>query len=278
MNYILQHEDAFRKNRLPSLYSDFTILKRKNPDGYAVNVAAWEHALTSAARAGCISPSYAPGGTPLGSAAPITKSKPGEQRTGDHLVLRVDNSLLGDLELPEFGRPVGLTAVIDEAIQKHTMIPLHIYKTTAGSLQKKNWTIIDTAALDPWNIMSWGMKQLRGFVVGSDTRDSLPKLPGQELVLVENLKEIANLVITQSAKHSSALTDRVYSKESFVAEYASILSQNTQLSPTDFDVLLLYLSRDTDAIAYDGQVCTAIFWRIQKAADYIPDNKIQKSK
>lgn len=85
-------------------------------------------------------------------------------------------------------------------------------------------------------------------------------------------------MITQSAKHSPALTDRVYSKESFVAEYASILNQSTQLSPTDFDVLLLYLSRDTGAIAYDGQVCTAVFWRIQKAADYIPDNKIQKSK
>lgn len=77
------------------------------------------------------------------------------------------------------------------------MIPLHIYKTTAGSLQKKNWTIIDTAALDPWNIMSWGMKQLRGFVVGSDTRDSLPKLPGQELVLVENLK-VENFSIVPS--------------------------------------------------------------------------------
>lgn len=32
------------------------------------------------------------------------------------------------------------------------------------------------------------MKQLRGFVVGSDGLDSAPRLQVQELVLVENLK------------------------------------------------------------------------------------------
>lgn len=77
------------------------------------------------------------------------------------------------------------------------MIPLQLYRTTAGSLRKKSWTIIDTAALGPWNIMSWGMKQLRGFVVGSDTPDSLPELPAQELVLVENLK-VGNFPIVPS--------------------------------------------------------------------------------
>lgn len=36
--------------------------------------------------------------------------------------------------------------------------------------------------------MSWGMKQLRGIVVGSDSLDSAAPLRGQELVLVENLQ------------------------------------------------------------------------------------------
>lgn len=34
--------------------------------------------------------------------------------------------------------------------------------------------------------MSWGVRQLRGFVIGSD--ESAPKLQVQELVLVENLQ------------------------------------------------------------------------------------------
>jgi hypothetical protein len=36
--------------------------------------------------------------------------------------------------------------------------------------------------------MTWGMKQLRGFVVGSDTPETSARLQVQELVLVENLK------------------------------------------------------------------------------------------
>lgn len=76
----------------------------------------------------------------------------------------------------------------DEAVQKHTMIPLQLYKTSAGSLRRRQWSIIDPASLSPWNIMSWGLKQLRGFVIGSDTLDNLPQLQVQELVLVENLE------------------------------------------------------------------------------------------
>lgn len=71
-------------------------------------------------------------------------------------------------------------------MRKHTMIPLQIYKTNAGSLQKSQWRLIDPGALSPWNVMSWGVRQLKGFVIGSD--ESAPKLQVQELVLVENLQ------------------------------------------------------------------------------------------
>jgi len=37
-------------------------------------------------------------------------------------------------------------------------------------------------------------------------------------------------------------------------EYAGILDAGVDLSETDFDVLLLYLSRDSGSIAYDGKV------------------------
>lgn len=36
--------------------------------------------------------------------------------------------------------------------------------------------------------MSWGMKQIRGFVVGSDGSDSAPPLRTVELVLAANLQ------------------------------------------------------------------------------------------
>jgi hypothetical protein len=36
--------------------------------------------------------------------------------------------------------------------------------------------------------MTWGMKRLRGFVIGSDTPETSARLQVQELVLIENLK------------------------------------------------------------------------------------------
>ena len=88
------------RNRLPSLYSDFTLQKTTNPDGYAVNVAAWEHALMKAARKGYISRDA---GTGSGGKAAVKSS---------HLVLKANESLLRDLEIPELGQPVALSTVL----------------------------------------------------------------------------------------------------------------------------------------------------------------------
>lgn len=103
----LKHQ--LHRNRLPSLYSDFTLQKKTNPDGYAVNVSAWEQALLRAAKRGYTSTR----GVRVRSGS-ITSQKngaPQKKKKTDHLILRTDESLLRDLETPEFGRPVGLGAV-----------------------------------------------------------------------------------------------------------------------------------------------------------------------
>ncbi|GKZ19433.1 hypothetical protein AbraIFM66951_011043 [Aspergillus brasiliensis] len=232
LQYILS-QDSFRKNRLPSLYSDFPIHRKTNPEGYTTNIAAWEHALTSAAKHGYIAPH-----------GPASKGK------ANHLVLRADESLLRDLEIPECGRPVALGAVFDEATRNRTMVPLHLYRTNPASLRKPQWGI-DTSVLSPWAVMSWGMKQLKGVVIGSE--EATPRLQAQELVLVENLKEAADRVVKHATGNSPSKTDLVYSKESFVNEFSGILDEGSRLSDTDMDVLLLYMSRDSGAIAYDGK-------------------------
>ncbi|GKZ56820.1 hypothetical protein AnigIFM49718_002114 [Aspergillus niger] len=232
LQYILS-QDSFRKNRLPSLYSDFPIHRKTNPEGYTTNITAWEHALTSAAKHGYIAPH-----------GPASKGK------ANHLILRADESLLRDLEIPECGRPVALGAVFDEATRNRTMVPLHLYRTNPASLRKPQWGI-DTSVLSPWAVMSWGMKQLKGVVIGSE--EATPRLQPQELVLVENLKEAADRVVKHATGNSPSKTDLVYSKESFVSEFAGVLDERSLLSDADMDVLLLYMSRDSGAIAYDGK-------------------------
>ncbi|KAJ5166030.1 hypothetical protein N7492_006326 [Penicillium capsulatum] len=248
LNYILNNEDAFRRNRLPSLYSDFTPQKKTNPDGFSVNVAAWEQALNRAAKRGYTSSR----GVRVRSAS--TGSQKGvlpQRKKTDHLLLRADESLLRDLETPEWGRPVALGTVFDEAMRKNHMVPLPVYKTNPGCLRKSQWRVLNPGALSPWNVMSWGARQLRGFVVGES--ESSPKLQGQELVLVENLQEAADLAIKKATGSHTSKMDLIYSRESFVESYASILHDATELSGADFDILLLYLSRDCGAIAYDGR-------------------------
>ncbi|KAJ5722327.1 hypothetical protein N7488_000362 [Penicillium malachiteum] len=248
LNYILNNEDAFRRNRLPSLYSDFSTQKKTNPDGYAINVAAWETALNHAAKRGYTSSR----GVRVRSGSTMSqKNGPPQRKKTDHLLLRTDESLLRDLELPEWGRPVALGAVFAEALRKHTMVPLEVYKTTPGCLQKSQWRLIDPGVLSPWNVMSWGVRQLKGFVIGEG--ESVPKLQVQELVLVDNLQEAAELAIKKATGGNSSKLDLIYSKESFIEEYATILHDATELSDSDFDVLLLYLSRDCGAIAYDSR-------------------------
>lgn len=65
------------------------------------------------------------------------------------------------------------------------MVPLQMYQASSTSLNKPGWNLINPAMLSPWNAMSWGLKQLKGVVVGSG---STPHLQAQDLVLVENLK------------------------------------------------------------------------------------------
>ncbi|KAJ5488675.1 hypothetical protein N7539_003565 [Penicillium diatomitis] len=267
LNYILNNEDAFRRNRLPSLYSDFTLQKRTNPDGYAVNIAAWEQALTKAAKRGY---TFSRGVRPRsGSIENPKESKAGRKKT-DHLIIRTDESLLRDLELAEWGRPVALGAVFDEAMRKRSMIPLALYKASETSLQKAQWRLIDPAALSPWNVVSWGVRQLKGIVIGPDG-ESAPNLQVQELVLVENLQEAAELIVKKATTNSISQLDQIYSKQSFIEEFASVLHDATELSDSDFDVLLLYLSRDSNAIAYDGK--TIKFKPKDKTAEITPEDK-----
>ncbi|KAL4787995.1 Snf7-domain-containing protein [Aspergillus varians] len=245
LQYILS-QDSFRKNRLPSLFSDFSIQKKTNPDGYHVNVAAWEQVLTKAARNGYISAHSLTRNTGDGDGPTST-----HRRKANHLSLKVDEELLRDLESPEWGRPVALGAVFEDAVWNRSMVPLQLYKASAASLRKPHWGLIDTTALSPWNVMTWGLKQIRGVVIGSGSNG--PRLQSQELVLVGNLQDAGEKLVKQVMSNGPSKMGLVYSKESFVESFGTILDENSELSDTDFEVLLLYLSRDKGAIAYDGK-------------------------
>ncbi|EEQ31054.1 SNF7 family protein [Microsporum canis CBS 113480] len=248
LSYILSHEDAFRKARLPSLYSDFSPQKQTNPDGYNSNVTAWQRALANAALAGHVSSLSSSTAQKLGS------RKESLSHRNNLLVLRTGNTLMADLEMREWGRPLSLQCAIDEAIRSGNMIFLDTFLNSQTSPFKSGWLRLPSPP-SLSQVVTWGMKQARGLVMGSDS-DHLAgtgMLQTSELVLVDNVKQAASRLMKGVVGHHNSSVDRIYSKEMFMLQFAHIFGEETLLSTTDFNVLLTYLSRDRNIVLYDGK-------------------------
>lgn len=78
------------------------------------------------------------------------------------------------------------------------------------------------------------------------------------------------MIVKKATGHKPSKLNLIYSKENFIEQFADILHDATELSDADFDVLLVYLSRDSGAISYDGKVnkCYIQLFLIELLADY----------
>lgn len=132
--------------RLASLYSDFRSQRKTNPDGYEANASAWLRALRLTSNAGLL-----PGAS-------------GSQH--DHYILHSSNELARQFQTTEFGRPLALGAVIEDAVKKKELILLKDFLESKQSIYTKTW--IPT----PWEVVSWGLRQL-GVMGGDPVEDRL---------------------------------------------------------------------------------------------------------
>ncbi|KAK5264938.1 hypothetical protein LTR99_009144 [Exophiala xenobiotica] len=211
LDWLVENEPSFRRTRLPSLYSDLSVQRTTNPEGYAANVTAWTSALTRASLAGQL---------------------PLQQR----LILQTSDDLLNALASPQYGRPSGLGCVLDDAVRTGKMVDLHDFVDSEKSIYNKSWIP------SPWSILHWSLRKA-GLVWAGGSYDVNGHLRhGSSLVLVSTLEEVYNRYATTLQKdHSTtSLTDRIMSREQFVTEVE-----------LDVNVLLRYLSRDKQALSYD---------------------------
>ncbi|KAI5292704.1 hypothetical protein KEM52_006130, partial [Ascosphaera acerosa] len=257
--WILENQEGFRENRLPSLYSDFSTQRHSNPDGFATNVAAWQQALAQAALAGRLT----------ATTTPAASSEARRQHAGGDAVcvLRAGDQLVSALETRRYGRPVALQCVIDEAISSGALMPLSDFLDARTSPFAKSWLPRLALPQPPslGQVLGWGVRTLRGLVIGAENGSDygLGSVRRQDLVIVENLKVKSltpaslrcryGLLIYPLVRASDATTlvDRVFAKRTFVDEYCTW--HDAPLSDADVDVLLTYLSRDVQKVAYDGK-------------------------
>ncbi|KAL2158656.1 hypothetical protein VTH06DRAFT_4138 [Thermothelomyces fergusii] len=243
LEFLVENEPSFRKSRLPALYSDFQTQRTLNPDGYQANVSAWRKALGRIVGSG-----LAPAGR--GGAAP------------DLFVLHSDEQLLRALESKQYGRPLALGAVVRDALAARDLVPLREFLDAKESIYRRSWSV--------WNLASWTMKQLG--VADFLRRDSLPS--GQ-FVVVANVEEAGKAFGAHdgpaaAAQRAGSRFERTFTKAHFYRTFNDQLVEGRQLSETDMDVLLRFLSRDKSAIAYDG---ATVKIRSPAAADAAADDE-----
>ncbi|KAL7821101.1 Snf7 domain-containing protein [Trichoderma gracile] len=220
-DYLVQHDANFRKSRLPALYSDFRPQKTLNPDGYQANISAWLLALARLASEGLL-------------------ARQGSQSSA--LVFDLDESLRKSLASKQFGQPLALGAVINEALAQKDLIPLQTFLHSNHNIYQHSWSQI------PWDVMGWTLRQL-GVIDPARGEDRIPK---GNYVVMKNV-ETASRELGEIIGDSAPRYDRVFTRGQFQALFAAVLGQDQRLSDTDTDVLLKFLSRDKDMIEYDGQ-------------------------
>ncbi|KAI0444305.1 Snf7-domain-containing protein [Xylaria telfairii] len=217
-DYLLQNDQNFRKARLPALYSDFRPQRTLNPDGFVANVSAWKRGLSDAALAG-----HAPSKSPA----------------RNHLTLEPDDAFLRGLESKQFGRPLALGTVLQEALASGEMIPLPAFLRATQSIYHKSWGRI------PWAVAGWALRQA-GLTGGPS--DSMPK--GQ-VVVIQNLEVVAKAFSDVTADRIAPF-ERIFSRTHFRRTFEASLIDGQRLSDNDFDVFVKFLSRDKEVLATDG--------------------------
>ncbi|KAI5457194.1 Snf7-domain-containing protein [Mariannaea sp. PMI_226] len=221
-DYLINNDPSFRsRSRLPALYSDFRPQRTLNPDGYSANISAWCHALSNLTFHGLISHR---GSTP------------------NLFLLSLDDNLLRSLDCKEFGQPLALGTVVREATAGRKLIPVQDFRKSQQSIYSRSWAGV------PWTVMSWTLRQLG--VINPSRGDD--KLPTGQFVVVENLEAVAKELGDLTSEKISRF-DRIFTKAQFKRAFSAGLVKGQRISDTDFDVLLLFLSRDKGIIEYDGQ-------------------------
>ncbi|KAI9163770.1 hypothetical protein HJFPF1_05396 [Paramyrothecium foliicola] len=220
-DFLIQHDENFRKGRLPALYSDFRSQKTLNPDGYRANISAWRSALSRLASQGLLAK---------------------HSSNSSLFVLNVDDSLLRSLENKQYGQPLALGTVMREAVDQKELVPLQDFLKSQHNIYQRSWAGV------PWSVVGWTLRQL-GVVDPARGEDRLPK---GKYAIMENL-EAASRTFSQLMAEATSRFERTFTANQFEKDVATQLFQNQRLSDVDVDVFLKFLSRDKQMIEYDGQ-------------------------
>ncbi|KAK9445867.1 Snf7 [Metarhizium brunneum] len=227
---LAEHDQNFRKARLPALYSDFRPQRTLNPDGYRANIVAWQGALSCLLLRGLLS---------------------GRGPNSSLLVLNVDENLPHDLESNRFGQPLALGTAIRQAIAHQKFISVEEFLQPQAATFTRNLISLS------WNAAEWTFRQF-GIKDKISNDDSVPI--GQYVIM--NNVETVFQEFKQQVSGSTSHFDRIFTRLQFQSLFASTLVAGQCLSEDDLEVLLTFSSRDKGFIDYSDGII-----RIRSSSD-----------
>jgi charged multivesicular body protein 7 len=163
--------------------------------------------------------------------------------THDLLSFTADDELLRALETKEWGRPLALGAVVREALEKREVVPLKEFMERKESFYARSWGFKVPSVGE---VLGWGLRQLG--ILGEGAAD---KFSGK-VVLVENLENAAKKVEMRVAEGSRGRVERLFSKAEFKDKFGDVCGEK-RLSDNDLDLLLKFMGRDKEVLAFDGE-------------------------
>ena len=135
-------------------------------------------------------------------------------------------------------------AAIQDGVRKKDLIQLKEFLDAKQSVYATSW--IPT----PWQILSWGLRQLG--VVG-DGMDE--KVASADFVVLANVEAASKAVLDQASRIATSNTSRLFTTELFASTFSSAVGVEL-MSRTDMKLLLTHLSRDRSALSYSPSTNT----------------------
>ncbi|KAK6463657.1 hypothetical protein DFJ63DRAFT_335179 [Scheffersomyces coipomensis] len=211
----------FRESRLRSLYSNFDRQKQLNPEGFDANIIAWKHLLHD-----------------------LLKSH--QYHDSSLVSFPVINPNLSQyLSLPIYGRPLSLGTVLDELVSSFILIPYSEYSRVNQSyfdIISSNHSLLEYISPKHW--IQWGLENF-GLSSHFTSINSKGELYDERYISWEILTKLGNdllkYVEQEEINNHGSYSSKLYDNQRL---YDLVKKKEPKLSTLDFDIILIYFSRD----------------------------------
>ena len=170
--------------------------------------------------------------------------------------MHTSEALLASLSSPQYGRPLGLAAVIEQSIREEKLVSVDEFLSSKSSIYASR----DSWLPSPWSIINWSLRTVGISSASSGWTEQGNKLKAGEFVVMTNVEKLAENVERRQREHeqnaTGSLSGRLWSRDEFVKslDLAAQLNGTSTLADTDLKILLRYLERDKQIISYNDRV------------------------